>query len=464
MFKSLRWKIALSYMLLILLSIIWLSFFVFRNLEHAYLEEKKVGLTNSANLLVDVSSGYYRAPYPQLPLIARSYGRKLGIRILFVDNSGQVLADSFGKMRGERLTNKEITQALKGQSVAQPHYYQEAGYVMYVAVPAMNRGQQVGVVFLSADINDIYTDLRSFRLKLYVLGAIVTVIAALFSTLLANRITTPIGKLTQVAKKISQGVYGQQVQVAGQDELAVLGRAFNEMSTRVAKEDQFRRDFISQASHELKSPLAGIKAMSEALLADNRATLSLYQEFMVDINAQIDRLTLLANNLLDLSQLEGAKTLELTETDLQYLAWEVVSALRYLAESKNIQVNVAGTKVLVLADRAKIYRALLNLVDNAIKFSLPGAKVEVKTGEDKNGALIQVADSGPGIPPDDLPYIFDRFYRVDKARSRELGGSGLGLAIVKQIILAHGGTVEVESQQGKGTTFTVALPKRPGES
>ncbi|HLY23184.1 MAG TPA: ATP-binding protein [bacterium] len=232
--------------------------------------------------------------------------------------------------------------------------------------------------------------------------------------------------------------------------------------TEQRRTDIVRREFVANVSHELRTPLASVRALAEALAGGAAQDREAGPRFFERIVAEIDRLTLLVNDLLDLSAIEsGSAKLEMEPVALDDVVDDVITKFRPMAERRRIALRGDGAPGLprAWADRTRITQAVANLVDNAIKYTLDGGTVIVEAGRRESTVTISVADTGIGISPEHLPRIFERFYRVDRSRSRALGGTGLGLSIVKHIATSHGGEVEVQSVEGQGTRFTLVLPR-----
>jgi len=228
--------------------------------------------------------------------------------------------------------------------------------------------------------------------------------------------------------------------------------------------DMVRREFVANVSHELRTPLTSVRALAEALVGGAAQDREAGPRFLERIIAEIDRLALLVNDLLDLSAIEtGSAKLEMESVPLGEVIEDIVTKFRPMADQRRIALRANGAPgpARAWADRARIAQAVANLVDNAIKYTPDGGTVAV-AGEARDGMVaISVTDTGIGIAQEHLPRIFERFYRVDQSRSRALGGTGLGLSIVKHIATSHGGEVEVQSVEGQGTRFTLLLPRAP---
>ena len=278
---------------------------------------------------------------------------------------------------------------------------------------------------------------------------------------LARKALAPIDSMATQAKKISAERLGDRLSIENpEDELGKLGTVFNGMLGRLqAAFDQLRR-FTADASHELRTPLTAIRSVGEVALQDQRSPAE-YRDVIGSMLEEVDRLTRLAESLLALSRADaGHVQLQREDIALLRLAEEASSVVEVLAEEKRQQIDIAGdANLLVSVDRLILRQAIVNLLDNAIKYSPPGSQilVRVQSGGDQQ-VFLDVIDQGPGIPSEHQPYVFDRFFRVDKARTREWGGAGLGLSITRWAVEAHGGEITLESEEGHGSTFRVSLP------
>ena len=414
-----------------------------------------------ANVIAEKAGPYLREQNTAyLNFLAEDFGENIGHRILIFDTSSTVLGDSSGVSRGQELTIPVVAGSLKGESASQTNNYPDYGNLLYLAVPVASGKQIVGSVFISADINDISERLDQTRNRLLAAASGSGILALLLSLLLAKIITVPIGNLTQAAKRMSEGDYGYQVQVGSRDELGLLANSFNEMSEKIKQEDEIRRQFIANASHELKSPVSALKVLVESLLIKHPESKEETLEYLMDIDGQLDRLTILVNDLLLLSKIERNKaSLYIQSVIIDQLLAEVKENLLPLAANKNINLKVnVCEQIAWTADRDMLYRAVYNLVDNAIKYSPSNKEVQINCTVGEENLTISVWDQGIGIAPEHQEKIFNRFYRVNKARERATGGTGLGLSIVKEIINLHGGTVSVSSIPGYGTQFLIILP------
>lgn len=300
--------------------------------------------------------------------------------------------------------------------------------------------------------------LDNLRQTLWIAGLAGVFMAIFLSALFTQLIVAPLAKVTVAAKRVAQGDFDQKVNIGGSGELDELGKSFNSMAATLAHDQQLRRNMVADIAHELRTPLTilqgNVEAMLDGLLPPDKENLtSLHQETLL--------LTRLVDDLRTLSLAEaGQLEFRPKPTDLKELSLRVIDDFRTQLTAKNIAVALEASDNLPEAwvDPERTAQALRNLLSNAMHYTPEGGSIKLTLNSDNNGVIVSVIDTGIGIPPDDLPRIFDRFYRVDRSRTRSTGGSGLGLAIVKQLVEAQGGKVWAESIFGKGSTFSFHVP------
>ncbi len=452
------------------LILIVILFFILTNIITDYLlqwhiEDKQEQVIQDSEIIADDIS-YYLSVYDSsvyktyLKSIANKYGETLNSRIIILDQDKRVVADSNDEFNFESLDLIEIEESLKGKTGTGNYYFNDIGNVIYTAFPVVFEDEINGTVFISSSINSLYENVNDLinRLKILILTVSFLIIIGLY--ILTNIFLKPINKFFPAIESIKKGELGKKVEINTRDEFHLLGEAFNSMSIRLNEVDEEREAFVANVSHELKTPLASIKLLSENLLLQEHAEEKIYKEFLKDINDEVDRLNNIVNELLSLVDLDKNKLiLNYQTTYLNYILEKIVEQLRPLAKEKNIKLILEEKdRIQLKIDKDKIKQAIINIIHNGIKYSDNGGRVKISIYSEKDNAVIKVSDSGYGIPKESIPYIFDRFYRVDKARSRRTGGTGLGLSISKQIINMHHGTIEVKSRVGKGTTFYIKIP------
>ena len=420
------------------------------------------------------------APALQRQLIAA--GGELGGRVLLLDANGKVQLDSYGEIQGTRLEYPETVSILvKGQNVDYGVHELETGvsldtshllfarrstasWVGYCTAGVVYASDVIGVLLLVSPVQEIMQNLYQLQDQMILIFAAIALTSLICAWVCPRVITRPIAGLNRGIQKMSKGDFSARVKVRGSGEMKQLARAFNSMSEKLETRDQSRNQFVSNASHELKTPLATMKIMIESLIYQPDMDKNLRTEFMTDINNEIDRLSAIVSDLLTLVQMDS-QNVKLTRENLS-----IAQLIKENAHRLTPIANQKGQKIVlqlqdscdIYADKSKLNQVIYNLMENAVKYTQASGVIRVSLQRQGRNAIFKVSDNGPGIPKENLPHIFDRFYRVDKARSREKGGTGLGLSIVHQLVLLHGGSINVESEEGRGATFIVELPLHQG--
>jgi signal transduction histidine kinase len=382
---------------------------------------------------------------------------QLATRVRLVDASGVVQADSFAPIAGQDLSDEpRITVALSGQEASEL----QAGQVL-AAVPIRLEGAVSGAVYLSQPLTDVAAVLGDLRLRLAASAGVALLLSALVGLVLARAIARPVRSLTTAADRLAAGDFDYRIEVDSPEELAHLAGSFGAMRDELRRALQARTDLVSNVSHELRTPLTAIKGLTETLRDGAVDDPTARDRFLASIESQTDRLIRLVNDLLVLSRADAqALTLRVSSVDLLELAHQTVLELQPAAESRAITLSVEGASAVIRGDPDRLRQVLINLLDNAVRYSPPGGRVTLRVTPGSPRAAVAVSDDGPGIPPAELPHVFERFYRADRSRQRvdTAGGAGLGLAIARTLVEAHGGAITLDSCIGAGTTVTFTLP------
>ena len=291
------------------------------------------------------------------------------------------------------------------------------------------------------------------------ISAVICIFVLALSVFFSNALTRRIGDLLKAIGIVREGEYSHRVVMRGKDELALLADEFNSLTDRLQVTEEARRRFVSDASHELKTPLASIRLLTDSILQSPEIDPETTREFVSDIGEEADRLTRVSEKLLTLTRLDAAPDPERVPVDVAAVTRKVAHMLSPLALAGEVTLELnLSEDCLVLATDDDLYQIAFNLMENAVKYNRPGGRVMVDLLSEEDRVVLRVADTGVGIPEEDLPKIFDRFYRVDKARSRAAGGTGLGLSIVRDTVKQHGGTITVARREPEGSVFTVLFP------
>ncbi len=379
-------------------------------------------------------------------------------RLLLTDAAGKTLYDSELETVGAKYSLlPEIVQALGKNDVFTWHY-QNGAMWSKAAVPIYARGELIGCVYMLEHDAEQGALIQRLQTNTLTITIILGIVVVAFSIFFSNAFSGRARRIMNSMRIIHSGDYSHKVTIGGNDELTVLGNEFNDLIVRLQESEEKRHNFVSDASHELKTPLASIKLLTDSILQnemDNETVL----EFVEDIGNEADRLTRMSNKLLLLSRVEGQENNDCEIINFGPVVEKVIRMLSANAQELNLNITTdleEDTTILILVD--DLYQIVFNLVENGIKYNVPNGSLHISVKRDGDNAVLSVTDTGMGIPPDSIDHIFERFYRVDKARSRKTGGSGLGLSIVRNIVERNNGQIEVSSKLGEGTEFRVAFP------
>ncbi len=384
----------------------------------------------------------------------------LKVTKLFVtDEAGVVVYDSDdNKALGSYALLPQIVSALEGNNVFTWNYH--AGAMRSESsTPVESYGTIVGCVYMMEYDTEQGKLIQTQQKNILTITIILELLLVAFSLVFSYTFSKRLGKITASMRIIREGDYSHKVQLGGHDELTFLGEEVNDVTEKLQISEQKRRQFVSDASHELKTPLASIKLLSDSIL-QNDMDVETTREFVGDIGDEADRLTRMTQKLLDLTR--GEDTAAEDAREIIHMAPTVERVVRMLskqAESDGIQIiTELQNDAPILIREDDLYQIIFNLAENGIKYNVPKGKLTISLDRNEEYGILNVADTGTGIPEDSLSHIYERFYRVDKARSRATGGSGLGLSIVRNMVERNQGTIQVNSTFGMGTAFTVQFP------
>ncbi len=381
-------------------------------------------------------------------------------RVMVVDSGLKVLRDTYGFEEGKTLLIPEVAPVITGR-VANVTLVQSDHVLIVLPVYQADQSSVGGAVVMNFSLGEVVKMYQSIRTILFTmllcLGVIVLIVAALYSA----RVVRPVQEMTGQVKKISEGDFSEQMNIRGYDEVERLSDEFNHMLSDLQNLEDARQEFVSNVSHELKTPITSMKVLSESLQGQEGLPVELYQEFMEDIGTELDRMNEIINDLLTLVKMDrtAATQVNITEVNVNEYIERLLKQLQPIADKRNIDIIYESVRpVEAQIDEVKLGMAFRNLIENAIKYNYDDGWVRVSLNADHKFFYLKVSDSGEGIPEELQDHIFERFYRVDKARARETGGSGLGLAITRSAILLHHGSIKVHSVEKQGTTFNVRIP------
>lgn len=395
------------------------------------------------------------------------------VEVQVVGKDGVVLATTQKNdtwILGQKNNLPELNRALTGVKEQSIRVDPTTGErIRILAIPIRDGSVVLGGLLVLASMEEVYGTIQEISQIYYTGTAIALILSALIGLVLTRTITSPIQAMTKKASKMAEGDFKQEVVVNSEDEIGQLAQAFNNLAKRLdeaitkqQKMDQERKDFVANVSHELRTPLTTMKSYLESLTDGSVEDLATAKRFLQVVQGETERMIRLVSDLLLLSRIDSNEAhLNLVPTDVEQFMQMALSRFTFELQKQKMTATLTtvGEKKKVLLDRDKILQVIDNLLTNAIKYSVEGRKIHTTIDYlDGTELEIRIADEGIGIPTEDLERIFERFYRVDKARSRAMGGTGLGLSIANEIVRLHGGTLRVESELGVGTTVIVRLP------
>lgn len=380
-------------------------------------------------------------------------------RVLLADRDFKIVGDTFHTEEGKTLLSSLAVKCFKGEKASN---FDLKSKVLEVAAPVQSPDvQQIqGVMLMTISTIEIGDMMAELEQKGMMLIGIIVVLSIFLSWLLSTILVKPLARVTKTIEDLTDGMQDDAISVPDYTETELITDAFNKMVNRMKILDESRQEFVSNVSHELKTPLTSMKVLADSLVGQQGVPEELYQEFMGDITAEIDRENKIITDLLSLVKMDKkAADLNITHMDINQLLEDILKRLRPIADKRNIDLILDCFRpVEADVDEVKFTLAISNLVENGIKYNVDDGWVRVSLDADHKYFYVTVADSGMGIPEDSIERIFERFYRVDKSHSKEIGGTGLGLAITRSAIAMHHGAIKVFSKEGEGTTFSVRIP------
>ena len=388
-----------------------------------------------------------------------------GVRILVIDDAARVIVDSHRdtllSQEGHILLTREVLSALNGSDSTALRRGDE--YVLHVALSVQDEASgRVGAVLLVAPVIDIFDSLADIRATLLLYSLAVGLLVVVVAFFVSHKLISPLRRILTVVQRMTTGQLNVRIPVIGKSEYAILAKAFNDMTDKLDQVEKTREEFVSNVSHEMKTPLTAIKVLSESILQQDHVPEAMYREFLQDINNEVERMTNINNDLLALVKIDQREQgLNILPTDINELVENILKRLSPLAEKKKVVLLYEQLRPVKMdADEIKLTLAISNIVENGIKYTPRGGTVKVIVDSDHQYMSITIQDTGIGIPPEELDKIFNRFYRVDKTRDRETGGTGLGLAIARSTVLLHNGHIHVTSNPDEGSVFVLRIPMR----
>jgi len=465
-FRSIRFKFVLSYIALLAVLLAVLNIYPPAISKNLVFSSKQASMQNQLSVISSSLSGLEKLTKENVAQSLTVTDALVLMRVIVLDSDAMVLYDSdINDSRVDKyMLSSEVKRALAGNNVF--HSALKSGaFVSKAACPIRNSGKTTGALYIYEYDTEQASIVTGVQKNMSSVSVIVITVSLLIFYLLSKLFTDRTHTILAAIKHVSDGQYGYSMEIHGQDELSQLGMEFNDLSDRLKSTEDMRRRFVSDASHELKTPLASIRLLSDSIVQNEDMDPQTIREFVSDIGNEAERLTRTSEKMLSLTRLDArVPPVSVPLADVSATVTRVLRMLEPLAAPMNVRLTSdLSPDCFVRVTEDDLYAIIFNLVENAIKYNVKGGSVNVMVYAHNSLVRIIIDDTGIGIPEEDIPHIFDRFYRVDKARSREAGGSGLGLSIVRDTVLSFGGTVEV-SRRTQGTRFRVCFPQaRPEE-
>ncbi|MCI8423244.1 MAG: HAMP domain-containing histidine kinase [Lawsonibacter sp.] len=477
-FASLQVKYAASYLVVLAVVLVLLNTYPLLASQDLQFTSKLDSLKSQASVMASALMELESLSADQVVRVMNMLDSMGLDRILVTDPAGMILYDSLvnSQQQDEEIKPpeetgppeeaqgfryalyQEIVAALRGNDVSYSRYSNRV-FTSTAAVPIVYRGMTIGAIYI-LEVDEVQGALlASLQHTLRTISLIIAAVAVVLSAFFSKMLTSRIAALLRAIRIVGEGEYGHRLHPVGRDEMAQLAQEFNQLTDRLQTTEEVRRRFVADASHELKTPLASIRLLADSILQNDRMDSATVQDFVTDIGAEAERLTRITEHLLALTRLDSLPAGRTEAVDVFQVVSQAAGMLSPVAEAAGVTIQESGRQgCVVLCTQDDLYQISFNLIENAIKYNFSGGVVYTAVYRDGDQVLLEVADTGVGIPAEDLPKVFNRFYRVDKARSRAAGGTGLGLSIVRDTARRHGGWVTVRPRSPEGSIFTVGFP------
>ena len=380
-------------------------------------------------------------------------------RILIINESGRIVKDTYGIDEGKYVLSEEVIKCFEGEDTSS--YDKKNSYIEQTIPLTDPKSKHIeGVMLVSTSTGEIVDSIAFLEHRGSLLMLAICLLVVVLGFLLSKVLVKPFARVGKAIEELTDGYLDEEISVPDYTETQMISSVFNKMLKRMKVLDDSRQEFVANVSHELKTPMTSIKVLADSLAGQENVPVELYQEFMQDIAVEIDRENQIITDLLSLVKMDKkASELNVEKVNINEMMENILKRLKPIADKKNVELVLESYRPIVAEiDEVKMSLALTNLVENGIKYNIQDGWVHVTLNADHKYFYVSVADSGIGIPQESLDRIFERFYRVDKSHSREIGGTGLGLAITRNAIVMHRGAIKVKSEEHKGTTFSVRIP------
>ncbi len=460
--KSLKFRLLLVLLLFGIAPMLFMQFFVIRGYKKRAIDVRTVDILSQSKILADQISAYGYLEDNTNEIINKQFEQLMNIydgRILVIDRAFRIHKDTFDIDSGKIIISEEVVKCVQGNDVTK---YDPVNGFIEIAVPVRQTllDEVTGVILVSVSTDSTQTHIAYLSQIGFIVSLTAGFACVVLAVLISSNMAQPFIQLSKSIDEIQAGYGGEELMIHSYSETELIYERTNELLDRMKVLDDSRQEFVSNVSHELKTPLTSMKVLADSLNMQENVPLELYKEFMQDITNEIDRENKIITDLLSLVKMDkSADSLNIESLNINELLELILKRLRPIAQEKHVELVLESFRpVTAEVDEVKLTLAISNLVENAIKYNEENGWVHVSLNADHQFFYIKVEDNGMGIPEESLDRIFERFYRVDKSHSKEIGGTGLGLAITRSIVLMHRGAIKAFSTEGEGTIFNVRIP------
>lgn len=426
--------------------------YYYGSVESYVVSEANASQTILARLYEDLSANYSS----EVRNTVESFNKKDQMELMSINKEGRVTLSSSGFSPDLEYDMPDYEKALKSEDGLGIYFGRNGGEnILAVTIIIAKPSSNYNALRFVTSLEMIDDQINGIMLVALIVSVFILLVVTFMGVYFVKSICVPLGKIGSTAKKLAKGDFSERIPVVSSDEIGQLSHSFNEMADELENSEQIKNDFISSVSHELRTPLTAIKGWSETL--EGGYDPETFRKGMKVITGETKRLEQMVEDLLDFSRIQsGHFNLQLTTIDL--IAELEDALLIYIDKAKKenilLSYNEPEFMCAVVGDKNRLRQVFINIVDNALKYTEPGGSIEVEAEKNESAVIVSVSDTGAGIAPEDLPKVKQKFYKANKTKH----GSGIGLAVADEIITKHGGTLDIESEQGKGTTVTIMLP------
>ena len=460
-FKSLRFRIMVIMIIIGIVPGFILEGMLISSYEDRAVELRQITVKNQCDILGNqlMREGYLQQKSEVIDGELSMISSAFSARVLVINRNGRIIEDTYDIDEGKYAYSEEVIQCFEGVNTSA---YDKDNTYIELTIPLTNgKSDQIdGVMLISTSTIEIQDTIGRMEHRGNLLMLIISMLVIFLSFIVSKILVRPFSRVSKAIEELTDGYLDEEISVTDYTETEMITNVFNKLLKRMKILDDSRQEFVANVSHELKTPMTSIKVLADSLAGQEDIPVELYKEFMQDITVEIDRENKIITDLLALVKMDRkASDLNIQKVSINELLENILKRLKPIADKKKVELVLESYRPVVAEiDEVKLSLAFSNLVENGIKYNIDEGWVHVTLNADHKYFYVTVSDSGIGIPEESIDKIFERFYRVDKSHSREIGGTGLGLAITRNAIVMHRGAIKVKSKEHQGTTFSVRIP------